>query len=269
MKAFQLLRLNRIINSKGWSASTFSPFYQMDPVMLITKVIDQLDNENQIDLYFSLLEEFLVIRDYKRPALELLTKVIEEYSGATEFLFSEVVDETDDTKSAAVLNYECKSAANIFNSSQALYFLSDPKAAQFQTSTGVKVFVDDFIGTGDQFCDMVKSLDDNGFNSSADAVMCIAIQRKAFERLETLGYKVFALYVRERVLHQLSQRADIKFDPYATNFDIADKIPVHALQALGYENSEALVAMKRTPDNTLPIFTKNGEKTGWHAIFPR
>lgn len=269
MKALQLLRLNRLVDAKGWSASTFSPFHKMDPVALISQVIDQLDNDKQISLYLNLLEEFLVIKDYRQPAIELLTKVVDAYPNDIEFVFAEVVDETDDTKSAAVLNYEIKSTSNVFSATRNFQFLNDPRADGFQSSTGIKVLVDDFIGTGDQFCEMVDKLNYENLNSTAHIVLCIAIQREAFERLESLGYRVFSLYVRSPVLNKLSQRDDIQFDPYEVNFDIADKIPVHALQALGYGNSEAVVSMKRTPDNTLPIFTKNGVRTKWQAIFPR
>lgn len=39
----------------------------------------------------------------------------------------------------------------------------------------------------------------------------------------------------------------------------------------GYEQSEALITLKRTPDNTLPIFWSRKDKDGtkWPAPFPR
>jgi hypothetical protein len=53
--------------------------------------------------------------------------------------------------------------------------------------------------------------------------------------------------------------------------EIEKMIPGSTLFSLGYNQSEALITLTRTPDNTFPIFWKDHRKKGkkFKAPFPR
>lgn len=262
------LRLQRIIEKNGWDKSSFDFLDDLEPFDLIKRVLDKL-NGDEISLFLNLLDDYLVVREYRALLLESLQNLFSSFPEDTNFCFSQVLDGKGQPKSSASVNYELKSLKHRFDDKYNLEFYDNPRNREFAEWNGVKVFVDDFIGTGDQFVKMLQEMSRDGFDIDSGAIVCIAIQEEAKYRLENDGYTVLSSHVRSKSLKKLNQKDDFLFDPYELNLSIAEKVPLPALLSLGYGDSEATVTLKRTPDNTLPIFSDVGGGKKWPAIFPR
>ena len=89
------------------------------------------------------------------------------------------------------------------------------------------------------------------------------------ERLEAAGYVVLELELRGKGLERLAKRRRVPENTIYEEYDkLERKTKCSADYKRGRDQTEALVTMKATPNNTLPIFWWEG-KIKWRAPFPR
>lgn len=116
------------------------------------------------------------------------------------------------------------------------------------------LFVDDFIGSGNTAEDALVDYQ-RRLRLDTDRVIVVALvaQEIGIKRLNDLGFPVVAARRRTR---GISDSLSIRDKPRAIELmkRIEAKIGVKARYSLGYEQSEALVSMMRTPNNTFPVF---------------
>jgi hypothetical protein len=81
---------------------------------------------------------------------------------------------------------------------------------------------------------------------------------------------VHTLYRRKRASEVLREAENISEDIFYQNYDAVEAILKCTEQyRRGFLGSEALVSLKRTPNNTLSIFWYEGKEKNWPAPFPR
>ena len=267
MKASDIIRINKIIASQKWDAYTFDVTNPNDPVKSVGLVLDKLSIDEK-ELFLTLLSNFKTIRNYRLPCSQLLRRLIDTYPTIDHFVFSEIVDKSDESKSSGTVNYELKSLSAAYPKKK-FDFKNNPETEAFQGAEGLKVFVDDFIGSGTQFLEMIDDLNKKGLNCGDGIILTIAIQQLGAEELRKKGYAIIAEHELDKSLEFLKNSEDFELDPYELNSTITEKMPISILHALGFSNSEAIISMKRTPDNTLPIFSSRGDHNKWPALFPR
>ena len=131
--------------------------------------------------------------------------------------------------------------------------------------------VDDFIGTGDT----AKKFIENLLNKFKDlkiedlAILTLVIQKQAIQNLKTKypNIKIFRSIEKKKGISdkysdtELSEKIKL-MKHIEKNLNIPDKY------SFGYEKSETLVTMIRTPNNTFPVFWYNKENEH-NAPFPR
>lgn len=267
MKAEQIDRLAELISNREWhnfDQLAHPTLTTRDAVVSMLKVLP----ENEINLTLDLLEDYQIIKEYNRHARELMSRIRKLYDGR-EVVITPLRDyESQRTKSGQALHYEMNNFKAIFKPGSVI-FRDDPKSNECQTDGIMHVCVDDYIGTGSQFFTMLENIKDDGKDNTISIVVAVCIQEQAKKRLESEGYHVEAIEIKGKGLERLAARKDVPLANVYAEYDRLEK-KTHCPDAYrrGKGASEALVTMKSTPNNTLPIFWFEGRKN-WPAPFPR
>ncbi len=134
---------------------------------------------------------------------------------------------------------------------------------------GALVYVDDFLGTGNQFCEERKFMMDHVVGNFAEFLLVPCICEEAYKKLSEIGVEVFTekIHTRaERPLHDdsaiLPPESKERLRTLCTRID--------RKCALGYEQLASMVVMYRNSPNTLPVmFRGNVDQEPFVGIFPR
>lgn len=263
----QISRLTDIIIQKGWEAYDYVAHPEFSTVDAISRMLEKL-SAIEIDLSLDLLDDYLIIKDYTKHAKHLLKLIEDSSDGNAVFITPLIEYGAERTKSGQYFHYEMSNFSGIFKKSK-VFFRDDPKSPECQAHTGMHVSVDDYIGTGTQFGTMVDNIINDGKNNNITHIATICIQEEAKLKLESSGYKVLSINVLGKGLERLSSRRGVQKAEVLSEYEpIARKTLCSASYMFGRDDAEALVTMKATPNNTLPIFWIEG-KAQWPAPFPR
>lgn len=131
------------------------------------------------------------------------------------------------------------------------------------------IFVDDYVGSGETAVDAIKGLVDRFKTDPKQIViLSIAAQKIGIEHvLQETGVVTYSYYQFTRGISDFYS-GDQRDDYLKTMNRIEDKLKVDSDYRLGYNKSEALISLIRTPNNTFPVFWKTKTKSK-PAPFPR
>ena len=131
------------------------------------------------------------------------------------------------------------------------------------------ILVDDFIGSGETAVGAVTWIVDTfKIDPKQIVILSIAAQELGIKHiLQETGVATYSYYKFTRGISDFYSDEQRK-DYLAIMNVIEDKLKVDSEDRLGYNQSEALISLIRTPNNTIPVFwkTKNRSKP---APFPR
>lgn len=263
----QIERLARLVGEKGWAAFDFLAHHDLTTIEAITRLFHGLP-ANEIDLTLDLLDDYIIIKNYTIAARSLMVE-LRSLAGDAPVLVTPIVDyQSERTKSGQLLHYEMSNFTGLFAQNR-VRFLDDPKSNKCQRHEGVHVAVDDFIGTGNQFFKMMECIIKDGLRDNISHIAVICIQESAKAYLEAAGYQVVALHVLGKGIERLARRRGLPCADVLAEYERLERKTACAPEYnLGRDKSEALVTMKATPNNTLPIFWIEG-RSKWPAPFPR
>lgn len=130
------------------------------------------------------------------------------------------------------------------------------------------IFIDDFCGTGDTFCDYVNIIKSDLGNKKVFYIVVHAMQQgidriKEFCDINSINIQVICNHISEPVF------CNNDYKSYKAEFErMSKERNIYKKYIFGYKHSEALVAFYRnTPNNTLGIFWYDSDKN--KSIFPR
>lgn len=127
--------------------------------------------------------------------------------------------------------------------------------------------VDDFVGTGETASAAIKYLIDvENIDKDRIVILSIASLEKGISFLESLDVLIYTALVFKKGISDFYP-AELASEKIKIMESIEKKIKVHKNEKLGYNGSEALITLIRTPNNTFPVFWK--EKNRRIAPFPR
>lgn len=125
------------------------------------------------------------------------------------------------------------------------------------------VLVDDFIGTGETALGAIDYLHEilgTAFPHERIKVMSIVSQQVGRNNLNAIGVDVYANYVLGKGISDYYTNQELT-DAKELMKKIENKLDnLHNEFRFGYKQSEALVCMKRCPNNTFPVYWL-GKKT--------
>lgn len=263
-------RVRQVYDSNKWhraEADEDNPIILNDLVNMCLAV-----NDKERVLIVNLIEHFYLLRNYGKFLRPMMLEL--EYFTKT---FARIVllpirdPSINRVNSGDAIIYELTTfRKNSFKDRIINYntpFSSDLKIAP----SDIIVFVDDFIGTGNQFFEMWAKF--VKIHAPANVyVRCIVAMEDAVKEFSKneINFKPDVVFGKAISSGRYVSSMDLA-TANATYDAIESKTRVPAKFSRGYGGSEAIVALKNTPNNTLPIFWFSSTKGGlpWPAPFPR
>lgn len=134
---------------------------------------------------------------------------------------------------------------------------------------GAIIYVDDFVGTGDQFCKARAVALQSVVGNFSEFLLVTSICEEGYARLMDLGVTVYAGHIHskaERPLHQNSHLMESESRDRLIRLckRIRPKV------GLGYENLATMVVLYRNAPNSTPAVLRGSDKqTPFYGLFPR
>lgn len=240
--------------------------------------LSQLTLEQQL-LVLELTERFIRVpmKDYQEHIKIILKKIVEDelidLSKISTIHIAPLIapDDVGKVKSSILVQYSFNGVLNYYpNMSRKKYIYTtglEVNSDQFNNEESILFLVDDFIGTGETACLAldylinVKKVDPDKI-----IVLSIAALSKGVVSISKLNVIVYTSILINKGIsdYYSADEGPLKLE---TMKSIEDNIKIHKNESFGYKQSEALITLIRTPNNTFPVFWK--EKKGKIAPFPR
>lgn len=283
-----MLQLIELFNEKKWEKYEY----------LLNKYIEMLEklNEKEQKVILELSKEFIWIKytEYLEKIKEILSKIYLEEKfkefrelyiipllNLEEVLYDENLSKTKSSNFMCYLFKSHELQEHIFLKGKKIIIVEKPyclikenseikermdKKFPEKIATSSKkavILVDDFIGSGKTALSAISYLEEKNIPKEKIIILSLAILSEGYRKISELGIKVyFNEYIRKSIAENSLNEFE-KEDKKVILKEIMKKLKIKLRegQEFGYENSECLISLIRTPNNTIPIFQK--------FIFPR
>lgn len=244
-------------------------------------VLAELSNEEQ-KLILELTERFMIIDWTLYPKhFKNLIQIIEKDHSINIAQVSNIYivpltnpKQVSNSKSSNIVSYMLKSNkffkhSSILSNINICYQNDLELCLNINNEASIILIVDDFIGTGNTGYAAINYLiNEKGIDKSKIFVLSIVVMTHGFQKISSLGVKVFySLLMNKEISENKAYDQSQINEKLQLMRQISNKIKAPKNYKLGYQDSEALIQMIRTPNNTFPFFWK--DKGGRKAPFPR
>jgi len=121
--------------------------------------------------------------------------------------------------------------------------------------------VDDYLGSGETIkATLDEILKNRNIKPNNLSVISISAQKESFDYIKSLGISVYTDHVSRKGISDYYSQPILE-EKVAIMLKIEKLIPKNRFR-FGYNRSEALITLMRTPNNTFPIFWKEYKKNG-------
>lgn len=262
-----IVKLFTIFTQKKWTEIDGHE----DVLTKFGELIERL-SEDQVQLILELTERYtwVTYNDYHSQLRKLLKELyknsLSKKSKVYIFPIIKPKDE-DDTKSGHAVMYMIDSIKASLDEYREIEFV---KLNQFSdlgnekmniTENDFLILVDDYIGTGNTLSSTIEELMKNDTIKNSYAVLSVVIQDDTIRQLQEKKIEHYYGYSMNKGISN-NYDALILDEKIKTMKEIETKIPKVKNYRFGYEKSEALVTLIRTPNNTFPIFWKEFSNKG-------
>lgn len=236
-------------------------------------------SSDQSSLMLKLTEDFLWVRDseYVKIFLDAFAFFVEEYefSGKKSVIICPLIREEDfgKGKSSIMLLYLIKSRLDILKKKYPqlnIGIAETPKSINCASlkDSAVLCLVDDFIGSGKTAISAAAYFINQGFPISQIAIISLVSMESGMKMLKNKGYNTYTSIVEQKGITGRGRDEEKEKEIMQA---IEAKLMLEEEFKFGYDGSEALVKMIRTPNNTFPIYWYRNMKKGINkfAPFPR
>lgn len=259
-----IIQLNKIFKDKNWNSKDFDSSVFEN----FCRLLDNL-NESQRELIIDLTKRYHWVprEDYRDNLLSVLNSVpILNLKNIKKIYFFPIVREEDEkkVKSGHTLLYDVKTYKNSlsnyrnieFNIKNIFHDLKDLKIKDDE----LLFLIDDFIGSGETLEQCITYIKTKmELDVSKTYIISIATQKEIFEKIKNEGYSFFSNYICKKGISDNFTDDDL-LTRKTCMLEIEKMIPGGRHFSFGYNASEALLTLARTPDNTFPIFWKEHKK---------
>lgn len=268
-----VLKLQGIFTKKNWMGV---PNYNHAFESLCNLSSHFEDDEDQKLLFFELIEKYdwMSLNDYIYNINNLLEKIFANFSTPIKRFYTFPIIKPEDegkNKSGNTISYmiKCnKPFLDFFKNSELIEFTNFNEFDSLALKDDdYIILVDDFIGSGETLNACTTRILE--INPQLESKILIATIVIHYDTVKNVKFPLF---------HNLEVRKGIS-DFYASpnkekNIDLMVKLENKLISgrnfSLGYEQSEGLITLMRTPDNTFPIFWHQYKKSiGFNPPFPR
>lgn len=282
MSAETVVELGEVFAKHGWP--THRPMEAVEPdASLFDRFCHMLEqlNADQQGLILELCQDFLkcplpVYSTLLSEALEQLTPL--DLGNSSDVIFVPLTNPLDagNAKSGSCVTYLAKPQAPHHGllKSRNCFFYEDINRLEREHSAragATIVFLDDYLGTGET---AVAALDDfdKRLRKQDDCVIVVVLVslQTGFIAVQSRPTQIVTAHLRTKGISDSKTIADKK-TAIRIMLSIEEMLSVPDQCSLGYQRSEGLESMIRTPDNTFPVFwlSETANQTDWPAPFPR
>lgn len=263
-------RIRKIFERKQWP---IEEYFDDDVFENFCSLLAGLESE-QRDLVISLTEKFLWIQDsaYIKHFAGAFTSFIDSYDFARgkKIYICPLLPEDDfgKSKSSVALLYMVKAhlvAIQRKYSEFSITYADSPNAVRLDMikDNYTLCLIDDFIGTGETVEQATQYFFKRGITKNMMAIVSLVSMSSGFSELNNKGYNTYTDIRCDKGITDGGNKEQIELMK-----TIEETIKVADDYKFGYGRSEALVKMKRTPNNTFPIYWLRNKKNKF-APFPR
>ena len=273
INAEELRRLQELFRNNNWNPSetlTYPKGTLFDVLSSFVAGVEKKDRE----IVFSLLQKYEVISDYRVYLSGLVDKFRSIYQVGEQYYFVPVLPpDSGKVKSGHFFLYQLVPPIKHEGFDKVLDLDSPWSSKIINVQNAVVVFVDDFVGTGDQFLDETyKPFLIRKGKPKRTILMAIRILQEGYDRVSAENIDVLADEIRPKAISSGYATGNMQIaDAKSSYSNIEAVIDIPNGYNFGYGQAEAIITMMKTPDNTLPIFWASQRKGGnsWPAPFPR
>jgi len=129
------------------------------------------------------------------------------------------------------------------------------------------LLVDDFVGTGDTILGCINLIEEKGIKKEKIKALTLVMQEQGRNAVEEYGVETYSAVLRNRAItdNYSIEEAEKKI---AQMKNINKRIKAKKELYLGYKESEGLVSMIKTPNNTFPFYWYEGKRDGKLCVAP-
>ncbi len=261
-----VMKIADLFSKKKWSKEDF-----IEPIISYAKTRSDAERE----MLFDLLQNFIIYNyeQYRSELLKILKLIPQKrFANISNIYIIAVVDFDNPgrTKSSSVLTYLFQDTKikhlPLFNKIP-ISIISPNDLASINIWDSLIIVPDDFVGTGDTFCNFYNGLKSlNGGLSKEKIIFLFIIGME--HGINILKTNNFEFYYNDILKKGITDIQNLKKRNlyYQLMDSLESEHKIGSKMHYGYGQSEGLIKMIRTPNNTFPIF--------WHennplAPFPR
>lgn len=248
--------MGKIFTDKGWVS-----FPGHEPILgKHLEVIGKL-SPDQKKLYLDLTGRFLWKFDYTVDIVTQINRILTQFKNYDNYFAVRCVkiEGEGSSKSPDVVIYELKNplvTAQLVKPLEFIDRMSQLKNLKADVGKSLFILVDDFVGTGKTALDSVDDiLARNPAVKGRIVVMCVVAMSQGIEALKAEGIPVFASHIMRRGISD-HYSGDALGRNVGLMTEMESLLNINSCN-FGYGRSEALVCLKRCPNNTFPIY--------WHG----
>lgn len=264
-------KLDKIFREKNWKYTEPGKYSVFDR---FCERMETLENDEQRDLMIELTHNFLWISfdKYEEYLLEVMNKLFcsdewNERDKSKAIFICPLLSPNDFTKvkSGIVMGYLCQMISlrtyPEFQNDQIRVCKNPEILKEYIEKIGALVLLDDFIGSGETAIECLAYLDFLRSNNIKIYVVALVAQKKGVENIKKFfNVPVFESILRERGISDSYPEQEVK-KKLEIMKSISKSIKVNKKMYLGYAETESLVAMIKTPNNTFPVYWYENEKS--------
>ena len=249
-----LFSQKQCISSKTWKEEFPEAVYN------IIKIAENF-NSDEIDLFYDLLSryticDFAAYNALTENALSEVLKVIPNNTSKV-YVFP-LVKPTDlqKTKSSQFVTYIYQSVIlrKAQGSTSFLFNKGNELSQEKQNNNFCVLLVDDFIGTGKTAIDCADDYVNNkNINKNSIVISTFYSMESGFNTVKNAGYKIISLNTMKRGISDYFNKTELPLK-YQIIDEIETRQGIPKTFKMGLNQSEALLTLMRTPNNTFPMF---------------
>ena len=138
-----------------------------------------------------------------------------------------------------------------------------------QLGEGAIVYVDDFAGTGNQFCKTRQFISQSIVGNFSEFLLAPCMCEEAVHRLGQEGVDFYTGLIHSKAERPLHENSTI-LAPEVKERLRQISLGIHGRMGLGFAQLATMVVLYRNAPNTMPLILRGArDQVGFHGIFPR
>ncbi|MFQ7270251.1 MAG: hypothetical protein ACLROK_08760 [Clostridium sp.] len=246
---------------------------------MFCKRLEELESDADRELILELTREYLVVdlEEYGKYMIDVFGKFIDRNKdkiGKTEVIHMFPVQDKDypaKTKSGNVMCYlfqgNLMRRFEEFRNKRIRIIETFDGLEKYKEDIECLLLVDDFVGTGDTILGCINLIEEKGIKKEKIKALTLVMQEQGRNAVEKYGVEIYSAVLKNRAItdNYSMEEAEKKI---AQMKNISKRIKAKKELYLGYKESEGLVSMIKTPNNTFPFYWHEGKRDGKLCVAP-